>query len=249
MCFFDINEDELFELSHARGDKSLYAYLHEVASDESYTLNELAHSIIEKLDRIIGVSKQSSVFDFYARILGEFGGRKVILARLGSEAEDALDVFLDEALNFTMEGKGGLESFLSQLIAAQPEIKREVDLDRDEVRILTTHSSKGLEAKVVFLVDACGKPWNGSFRPPVLEITDEQETNSAFVWMSDNTRDVATTRKSVEKIESDANAEYRRLLYVGMTRAADRLIVCGYCGQKPPEYPHWHRMVDAGIGA
>ncbi|RUY82705.1 PD-(D/E)XK nuclease family protein, partial [Mesorhizobium sp. M7A.F.Ca.CA.001.10.2.1] len=47
-----------------------------------------------------------------------------------------------------------------------------------------------------------------------------------------------------------ADDESRRLLYVGMTRAEDRLIVCGYHGKRAPNAGTWHSIVSrALIGA
>jgi ATP-dependent helicase/nuclease subunit A len=43
-----------------------------------------------------------------------------------------------------------------------------------------------------------------------------------------------------------AEEEYRRLLYVGMTRAADRLVVCGYRGVRA-NTDTWHAMISAAM--
>ena len=40
-----------------------------------------------------------------------------------------------------------------------------------------------------------------------------------------------------------ARDEYRRLLYVGMTRAAERLIVCGTKGVNKSPEGCWHQLV------
>ena len=44
-----------------------------------------------------------------------------------------------------------------------------------------------------------------------------------------------------------AEEEYRRLLYVGMTRAEDRLIVCGYFGKRTPPNTTWHAIVSRAL--
>ncbi|KAG1702737.1 ATP-dependent helicase/nuclease subunit A [Nymphon striatum] len=164
-------------------------------------------------------------------------GRKKILNRLGLEAEDVLDSFLDEALNFTNDRSGGLETFITELTKAEPVIKREVELERDEVRILTVHSSKGLEARVVFLKNT---------GPEILEIKNDQGQNG-YLWLTSKEQHVEATRSSTALIGEAAEAEYRRLLYVGMTRAADRLVVCGYRGTREPNHPYWHQMVENSL--
>ena len=163
--------------------------------------------------------------------------RKAFLKRLGLEAEDVLDAFLDEVLAFGKEGGIGLESFAAALKHTSPEIKREVELDRDEVRILTVHASKGLEARLVFLVDPCNASWTEKHRPPILPI------GSGYLWLPSSENHIRATRQATETIREAAEEEYRRLLYVGMTRAADKLVVCGFRGINEPKYSHWHQMV------
>jgi ATP-dependent helicase/nuclease subunit A len=43
--------------------------------------------------------------------------------------------------------------------------------------------------------------------------------------------------------------EYRRLLYVAMTRAADRLVVCGSIGEMAAPPGCWYELVDRGLSA
>lgn len=244
--FFNIDEDTLFALSYERGELSLYDQIVRISHDEKHPQSEISASILKQLNMIFKVGRSSSVFDFYAYLLGKLEGRKKILGRLGMEAEDVLDSFLDEALTFTNDRNGGLETFITELTNAEPIIKREVELDRDEVRILTVHSSKGLEARVVFLIDHCGAAWSERHRPEILTIHDETHKNG-YLWLTGKDQHVSATVESAALISEAAEAEYRRLLYVGMTRAADRLIVCGFKGVSEPNYPYWHRMVETAL--
>lgn len=246
--FFNVDEDTLFGFSHGRNGKSLYQSIKGIAEDSEHENHSAAKTVIEKLETIIAVGRNVRVFDFYAYLLGKMEGRKNILSRLGMEAEDVLDSFLDEALAFTNDRNGGLETFIAELTNAEPIIKREVELERDEVRVLTVHSSKGLEARAVFLVDHCGQAWTEKHRPPLLEISgDEGKTN--YLWLHNSDQHISETRESVNRIGEAAEAEYRRLLYVGMTRAADRLVICGFHGLREPSHSYWHQMAkDALIG-
>src|SRR2546429_9840917 len=88
-------------------------------------------------------------FTFYARGLGRAGGRKRFLARLGHEADDALDEFLNLALDFERRKTPSLQGFLAALRAAQTDVKRDMEITRDEVRVMTVHGAKGLEAPIV----------------------------------------------------------------------------------------------------
>ncbi len=47
---------------------------------------------------------------------------------------------------------------MAWLRAADTEVKRDMEISRDEVRVMTVHGAKGLEAPVVFLVDTTTSP-------------------------------------------------------------------------------------------
>ncbi|MDJ0612032.1 MAG: double-strand break repair helicase AddA [Rhizobiaceae bacterium] len=241
--FIGMSDTQLFEIAHDRGPRTLFEQLRFCSEDSEHAGNEAASAALPVLEEIRAKEKSLGLFEFYAWLFGAHGGRKKLLAQLGMEAEDVLDAFVDEIIAFVRDGGSGLEAFIAMLTKADPEIKRELELDRDEVRILTVHASKGLEAKVVFLVDSCGSPWISSHRSKVLEVGD-RNPNRGFVWVPTSTDQTSVTRKITEDAEAAANAEYRRLLYVGMTRAADRLIVCGYRGTRDPKHDYWHRMVE-----
>jgi len=50
-----------------------------------------------------------------------------------------------------------------------------------------------------------------------------------------------------ERLRREAEDEYRRLLYVAMTRAIDRLIVCGADGERPRPGACWWNLVHAAL--
>src|SRR5437764_10402700 len=101
---------------------------------------------------------QQTPFAFYAWLLGGDGGRARILRRLGPEANDALDEFLELALAYERKAPPSLQGFMAWLRAADTEVKRDMEISRDEVRVMTVHGAKGLEAPVVFLVDTTTSP-------------------------------------------------------------------------------------------
>ena len=238
---FGVDEEELFALCDRAGQESLWDAIFRKAQDDKEQCHDAALSIANRLTDLRNLAQSLDVYGFYARVLGAFGGRKAMIARLGGEAEDVLDAFLEEALTFTQDNVAGLEAFIEWLSQANPEVKRQLDMEQDELRIMTVHSAKGLEAKVVFLIDSGKAVWTEHFRPAVLEI--ETEEQPGLVWMPKGTTHTRMTRTAVERIVENQEAEYRRLLYVGLTRAADRLIVCGYRGRKSAGSRTWHQMV------
>jgi ATP-dependent helicase/nuclease subunit A len=87
---------------------------------------------------------------------------------------------------------------------------------------MTVHAAKGLEAPVVILPDTCTTPRHGRFDKDLLA-ADETP-----LWKVDTKRDDAVRGAARQAGRVERMREYRRLLYVALTRARDRLYVCGY---------------------
>ncbi len=101
-------------------------------------------------------------FDFFAQALGPEGGRANCCERLGREASDPIDELLARALQYQRAEAGSLQGFLRWFEAGGGEIKRDLDANRrPEVRILTVHASKGLQAPIVYLPDTTRVPHDG----------------------------------------------------------------------------------------
>src|SRR5438552_7043893 len=149
---FNLTEDELFTLARDRKG-SLRDALTAHAADSS--------KFKDTLDRLAACERRfrtETPFAFYAWLLGGDNGRARILRRLGHEANDALDEFLELALNYEKKAPASLQGFMAWLRAADTEVKRDMEISRDEVRVMTVHGAKGLEASVVFLVDTTSSP-------------------------------------------------------------------------------------------
>ncbi|WP_312367413.1 double-strand break repair helicase AddA [Ensifer sp.] len=243
---FNLDEDALFELAARRDEGvSLWQRLQQSGTEESSVHEETVKTLV----RYAALSQQLAPHDFYARVLGVHGGRAAFLARLGSEVSDILDEFLTFALEHERSGLPGLQAFVSTLEIEAPTVKREQDKERDEVRIMTVHAAKGLEAPVVFLVDGGGKPFNSQHVPDLRFLEMALSDGSSYplpVWRAPGSAPNSFVAADSERLKTLAEEEYRRLLYVGMTRAADRLIVCGYRGQRAST-DTWHAMVQASL--
>lgn len=239
---FGGSEDELFNLAARRPEKtSLWQHL-QAASEQDL----IAAALVRRLETFTALAHSLPVHDFYARVIGALGGRASFLARLGQEAGEIIDEFLSFALDQQENGMPGLQAFVSTLELEAPTVKREQDKGRDEVRIMTVHAAKGLEAPVVFLVDGGGAPFTHTHMPK-LRLIDRADSNGSLpVWLPVSSLGNALTNADADRIRAQAEEEYRRLLYVAMTRAADRLIVCGYRGKRENNGT-WHEMIRLGL--
>ncbi len=242
---FGLDDNDLIALASQREGVPLFDHLVRLGEGES-PVAALARGVHQRLERMRVVAASANVHGFYAHVLGRMGGRRAFVSRLGNEAEDVLDAFEKAALDHERQGEsaGGLETFLAELMRASPEIKREVDVRRDEIRVITVHAAKGLEAPIVFLVDPCSPAFIPQHAPSVIRLGDE---DGAFLWATGAKDAAPEIEERFAAIKRSAEEEYRRLLYVAMTRAADRLIVCGYRGVREPREPHWHAMIDHAL--
>ena len=236
---FGLDENELFTLAAERGRLSLRQSLLGKAGE-----NEKFARAVTQIERLTEAARNQTPFAFYAGLLGAGGGRKRILARLGAEANDALDEFLNLALTYESRATPSLQGFVAWLRAAQAEVKRDMEMARDEVRVMTVHGAKGLEAPIVILADTTTRP--AGYHPPrLLKLPAGGVPGSPdhLVWATARKNDTPLLADARARAQRAAEDEYRRLLYVGMTRAARRLVVCGAEGiQKRPD-GCWYDLV------
>ncbi|WP_273717437.1 MULTISPECIES: double-strand break repair helicase AddA [Bartonella] len=226
---FAFSEKELYQLATHRTGSLWQSLCTHASSQVSFK------DAFEKLNYYRTLVDKIPVFEFYSHILNNDKGRQKILARLGSEANDVLDAFMDYTLAIQKTGLPGLQAFLETLTASEPEIKREFEQNNEEIRIMTVHAAKGLEAAIVFLVDPGSAIWHPQHAPHLLKVPldDAQGYGQhAFIWRPNEKFNTKLSKKAILHLKERAEEEYRRLLYVGMTRAEDRLFVCGYNGKK-----------------
>ena len=224
---FGFDDEALFEL--ARGRKgTLWAALGRCRDTDRFG------PCFEALGALLGKADYVGVHAFFADLLAEGGLRRRIAARLGEEANDPIDEFLNAALDYERRHASSLQGFLQWLRSGEAEVKRQLDQrGRDEVRVSTVHGAKGLEAPVVILPDTASAPAHPSRRQALYR------DGGLLLWPPSTNRDRIdpVSEALLDKADREDEEEHRRLLYVAMTRAADRLVVSGWnnSGRKLPD--------------
>ena len=244
---FGFDDDDLFAIACERSGSLRAALAARVGINPRFAAADA------KLARLAERARRAPPFAFLAEVLGPDGGRKQILGRLGHEAADALDELLNLALDYERREAPTLQGFVAWLRSARTDIKRDMEITRDEVRVMTVHGAKGLEAPLVVLADTTTPPAGPPQRQPRL-LALPGKTGSAvpsiprFIWAGAKATDTAGVTEAREHIRREAEDEYRRLLYVAMTRAIDRLIVCGTEGERSPPEGCWYNLVRGEPG-
>jgi ATP-dependent helicase/nuclease subunit A len=240
---FGLDDDALFDLAYERPGP-LWAALKDKAGDPRFA--EAAARISDWL----GQADTLPPYEFFSGLLSADAQlmRKRMLTRLGPEAAEAIDEFLDAALAFDREATPSLQGFVNELRNGEIDIKRDMDQDRDEVRIMTVHGAKGLQAPIVILPDTCANPRGQG--PRVFEADRPgypPDEVGHLLWPPKGHSNVPGLLPAKSAADQAELEEYHRLLYVAMTRACDRLYICGWQGVQPRRDDCWYNTIEQGL--
>lgn len=237
--FCALDETSLFDLAMGR-KVSLWESLQARATERAdWTASHAMLAMIQTL------AAGERPFEFYGQLLGQADLKRRLLTRLGSEAEEALDEFMNQVLLAEARGVCDLESLISDLAGLEIVVQREMDAVNDKVRVMTAHGAKGLEAPIVFLPETTS---SGSNRASPLLETEA----GGVLWAPSKGKDCEASSAARERRTRAEENEAWRLLYVALTRARDRLVLCG---RKPGnlkietvEQRGWWGLMTAAFG-
>jgi ATP-dependent helicase/nuclease subunit A len=209
----------------------------------------------ESLSDLLRIADFTTPSRFLETILtGPMLGRRKLYARLGIAARDAIDELMNSALEFERSETASLDRFLSWFSRGTVDVQRDPGQPANEVRVMTVHGAKGLEAPVVILADATADPARLGRTPLTVDIEVEGAGVAPLLRPKKEERGPPFDQSIAAEEKRDLE-EHMRLLYVALTRAADRLIVSGVMpkarkdGADPRPINCWHRIVEQAMSA
>ncbi len=225
---FGWSEDDLYELTAHRGGAFVWAALRDRADDWPETVSNL-QDLRKRADFM-------RPYDLLEYILTDLKGRHRLIGRLGREAEESIDALSALALDFEQVQVPSLTQFLVWLEQGDIEIKRQLDGRHNEIRIMTIHGSKGLEAPIVILPQT-----NRQNAPRQTQIVDED----GLLWLPKRDDLPNSLRKRDSRDTAKSLEERDRLLYVALTRAEKWLIVAGSgkTAKDDDKNQYWYKSV------
>ncbi len=244
-----MGEEELFELCYGR-PHGLWQRLRDARPDVALWLQK-------RIER----SGYATPYEFFAEILNTpcpgdaVSGRRAFYGRLGYDIQDALDEFLSRCLHFEQSHTPALQAFCDWFLRGEAQIKREQESHKaDQVRIMTVHASKGLQAPIVFLPDTV-KILHDHNKGRVRLLWPEEDVDGKAagvdvpLWSPRQEFDAGIYERTREAAAEKQMEEYRRLLYVALTRAEDRLYIAGFRGRNKAKEGCWYNLVAESFPA
>ncbi len=238
--FIGFDDDDLFDLAHGRKG-SLWHALRDRRSQQPKYEQATIH-----LEQLLAAADFAPPFEFFSSLLSSRDGRKNLMGRLGPDAGDAIDEFINLCLAYEREHAPSMEGFLDWLEAGETQIKRDLEHGGNQVRVMTVHGAKGLQSNIVFLPDTCSIP---SARQSSKLYWEKHGDTPLVFWPVVKDNEEKISKNLGEQARSEMLEEYRRLLYVALTRAQDRVYVCGWETKNNRPEGCWYDLVERALEA
>jgi ATP-dependent helicase/nuclease subunit A len=236
-------QQQLFDLAYGRGKVPLWRVLRERSQERDDFA--AAHVVLGDLLQMADYTTPSR---FLETILsGPLEGRRKLYSRLGHAARDPIDELMSAALDFELSEIPSLDRFHAWFARGDVEIQRDPSERSNAVRVMTVHGAKGLEAPFVILADATADPANLGRRNPPLDLpVGGQDVPVIRPRKGELVEPFASIAAEEQARELE---EHWRLLYVAMTRAAERLVIAGIEPARGVPENSWYARVERALGS
>ncbi len=233
---FEILEDDLLEicLKKNQDQSSIYKAL-----DNFPKFLEVKNN----LDDLIAKSKTLNCFEFFYDLINKQNCQTKFIAEFGLEGLNIIENFLLSVNDFSKNFSSHLQIFLDFVEKINPSISLSSEV-KNNVRISTIHSAKGLQAPIVIVPD-CAYNLNQlpSFKEEIL--WTEIGKNKLPIWCQRKSEENDIIKNQRQIKSKEAEDEYLRLLYVAMTRAENELYIGGFGSSKDPK--SWYEIIKNSV--
>ena len=239
-----LNEDDLFFLTHDRGKISLWE---NITKNKDHNIN--ISNCFKLLIELSELYRDIGVFEFYSYIIDVINIRKKYSERIGNEVHEYFDEFLNITMDFDKNHTSSLQHFININGRKERTIKRDLESEKNEVRVMTIHGSKGLQSPIIFLPDTIHRN-NNKDNLKWLDSRNKNEDSSLFIWNTKHTSDI--TKEIIKNTLDKEYEESLRLLYVAMTRAESELYISGYQNKRPKSVTEiyeksWYNIIKSSL--
>lgn len=237
----EFSEEDLFTLAQRDKNQTLWTRLQAIQTHSPRF--EAAHAMLSTL---LNQADFVPPFELFSRVLDVMGGRARMISRMGTEYHEPLREFLDEALAYEKTHTPSLQGFVQWLLRSQSQKRSSVEAAGGCVRLMTTHGAKGLEAPIVFLADSHRVKSKSSSVSDLLWYQTPQD-GLIPLWPRSPVKADAISRALHQVKQGEEYAEYIRLYYVALTRARDRLYICGWEQSKNVSGRSWYDIASSSL--
>ncbi len=237
-----LSEEELFELCNQR-PADLWANMLKMADG----------GLITYLKTLIKNARTMDSFSFFSWILfsscpnNARSGLSAFCQRLGDDVADDLEEFLKKSMDYTQDQPIHLQHFVHKMKSDQSDVKRSQEERSNKVQIMTIHGSKGLQAPVIILPDTLRTPGGSAGNIDRRVLWGQKTGLSHPLWSPKKNFDHAEYTRLRKGLNDREDEEYKRLLYVAMTRAEDRLYIAGHAGKNTPDEKSWYYAIKTAM--
>ena len=240
---FSLNDSMVFDICNARNTENARRAAIDKNTEKTTlfeTLQSTHPDIYSTITDFLNLSRTASPYEFFIHVLNNCDVRKKMIAALGNQILEPLDEFLTLCLAYERTQPGTLKHFLKWFVAGASEVKRDME-SGNGVRVVSVHGSKGLQSRVVFLIDTVTTP-----KTELLIHLPQKKNNTlpVWIWTPTSVKGYCPEYEQLKNTQTMyTTQEDYRLLYVAMTRAQDELYIYGFSSNGTPNELSWHTML------
>lgn len=221
-----LSEQELYKLVIVAKDNKLSLWEYVKLTDK-YSL------IKDKLEEFLALYRFFPLNNFFPYITDVMDYRNIM-----NKNDEAINEFLKLSNDYFLEYGNSLQNFIYWILKNPITVKRDTE-SSNKLRIMTVHGSKGLQAPIVILCDTT--------KLPTMSDRFIWDENDQLLSAKSSSYIPAFYEAIKAKEQHKAYQEYLRLLYVGMTRAEDHLVICGYQGNSKIPENCWYELIRESL--